>query len=202
MTTEVLTGKAAVAELLKALLDGATIEDAAAADSESHEACNCTGCQVLRFKVPTNPLLTSEEGADATIAALKQMIKLGNKAIQKLKAWQHEALMNPLPAEAELVHQQFWFEHLRVVAKTEAALNALLPEDRRAPYDALHTKDAKTLTVAVMGKILADARVDTQVAWDKRARQVAADTAIDTAIQSNAPEASEAPKDTADANAG
>lgn len=175
----------AINALLSALLgsNAKTVAEEMGDKAKEHEGrdCNCSACQVSRFQVPINPDPVSDEGIEMTVAALKDMIELGNSCVKKTKEWQAEMMMQPLPVEAESAILQLCVERMNSIMRAEQTLVALLPAEQRPPED--YTHGDKPVTLAWLQDTMARARVRTQETWNVRARESAAQEALKAAAQ-------------------
>lgn len=133
-------------------------------DDIAHDACNCSVCQIKRLQVPTAP--EGEELVDALRDSLKGVVALTQRAQTSASRFCSDLISAPLSPAGEDIVLQFALDRILAAVRAQHALNALLPEERRAPADVLG--DPAQYTLELMRETLAKARKLSQEKFDVR----------------------------------
>lgn len=139
-------------------------------EADEHNAtagCNCNQCQMKRFQVPTAP--EGELLTDAIVDALKTTLRLTKRSVENSSRFASDLISSPMSPEAEDIMLQLAIDRILASIRAQHALNALLPEDKRAPADALYDPEQYKLEDARVA--LAKARVLAQARYDERRRE-------------------------------
>lgn len=158
---EIKLSAGSLSDFLKVLLGGAPTEDES---GEPHNDCNCNVCQMRRFQVPTAP--EGDDLHEAIRDSLKGVLALSKRAVETSSRFAADLMTNPLSPEGEDVMLQLAADRILATVRAQHALNALLPENRRAPADVLYDPAEYTLDAA--REALAKARKVAQEKYDAR----------------------------------
>lgn len=178
INVDVKTGAEGLKELL-GLLKGTMQQNRPEPGCEpAHDdpSCNCVDCRLSRYEMPLP--LEGEQLAFATRNLLKDAITLGERSGDSLNKEIAKLILAQTTSEIERAVLQCRIDRLDAAVRLQHALNAMLPEDMRAPADAL----SPTCTIEQALEALTKSRAGTSEKMARRRAQMdVARMAVDSA---------------------